>query len=296
MRALHPAPARPRGAARRAPRRLAATPSDDAPPPPSRAAGGRDDVSPGLKAAWYGAEALGDVVGAIKGNNTTATTMTRADAASSTLPRADALAAIRRDYDAVYFVSGAGDMEAYDEECVFADPFASFAGVARFKKNVANLGGLLTDVRLDVTGWDERDDVLVTRWTFSGILTAFPWRPRLAAAGATTHTFDARTGRVVRHYEDWATAPGEVVRNLLKPSARVPSSRWEVWADAMYRGAYDAAYRAAAPAVTAGALVNAVWARAASGGGAAGVGELVLWCGVVAGVAASVLDKLPRAK
>ena len=46
--------------------------------------------------------------------------------------------------DVNYFVSGKGDMEAYDPECLFADPFAGFNGVDRFKQNVSNLGGLMS--------------------------------------------------------------------------------------------------------------------------------------------------------
>lgn len=38
---------------------------------------------------------------------------------------------------------GVGEMEAYEPDCTFADPFTSFDGVERFKKNVSNLGGLL---------------------------------------------------------------------------------------------------------------------------------------------------------
>ena len=90
--------------------------------------------------------------------------------------RADAIAAIRRDYSSNYFVSGrgeknailppaqpptayqmsclymlmlmcalldAGDMAAYEDDCLFADPFAGFNGVERFQKNVSNLGGLM---------------------------------------------------------------------------------------------------------------------------------------------------------
>lgn len=37
----------------------------------------------------------------------------------------------------------AGDMTAYADDCLFADPFAGFNGVERFKKNVSNLGGLM---------------------------------------------------------------------------------------------------------------------------------------------------------
>ena len=34
-------------------------------------------------------------------------------------------------------------MVAYADNCLFADPFAGFNGVERFKKNVSNLGGLM---------------------------------------------------------------------------------------------------------------------------------------------------------
>lgn len=42
-----------------------------------------------------------------------------------------------------YFISGRGDMADYDPECLFADPFVSFRGVERFKKNVSNLGAFM---------------------------------------------------------------------------------------------------------------------------------------------------------
>jgi hypothetical protein len=34
-------------------------------------------------------------------------------------------------------------MAAYEDDCLFADPFAGFNGVDRFQKNVSNLGGLM---------------------------------------------------------------------------------------------------------------------------------------------------------
>ena len=57
--------------------------------------------------------------------------------------RDDVVAAIKDDYAADYFISGKGEMAAYDPQCLFADPFVSFRGVERFKKNVSNLGGLM---------------------------------------------------------------------------------------------------------------------------------------------------------
>lgn len=40
------------------------------------------------------------------------------------------------------------------------------------------------------------------KWRFSSILK-LPWRPRLAAAGATTYVFDKESGLVVEHIEEW---------------------------------------------------------------------------------------------
>ena len=58
------------------------------------------------------------------------------------ITRSDVIASLKEDYANNYFVSGAGSMEAYEADCEFADPFASFRGTKRFKKNVGNLGGL----------------------------------------------------------------------------------------------------------------------------------------------------------
>jgi hypothetical protein len=45
------------------------------------------------------------------------------------------------------------------------------------------------DIKLDVTGWEEKETELQTQWRFSALLS-LPWRPRLAASGGTTHVFD----------------------------------------------------------------------------------------------------------
>ncbi len=44
-------------------------------------------------------------------------------------------------------------------------------------------GALLSEVSLELTSWEEREEEVEVGWRFSGIL-ALPWRPRLAAAGA----------------------------------------------------------------------------------------------------------------
>lgn len=42
------------------------------------------------------------------------------------LSREEVLAEIKRDYESNYFVNGSGDMNAYEEDCLFTDPFSGF--------------------------------------------------------------------------------------------------------------------------------------------------------------------------
>jgi len=180
------------------------------------------DVGVGLKAAWYGAEALGRVVGS---SDTTGDA--RATDGAPIVDRAGAVAAIREDYESVYFVTGDGDMRAYDDACEFADPFASFRGLGRFQRNVRNLGAFCRDVELKLTSFEETEEGVQTEWTFSCVLD-LPWRPRLAAKGGTTHALSAEH-RVVRHYERWDVEPKKVLTQLLKPASKIPENQAEVF-------------------------------------------------------------------
>lgn len=120
---------------------------------------------------------------------------------------------------------------------MFADPFVSFKGTERFKKNVSNLGALISDVDLEITKWDVTADAgtLEAHWRFSAILD-LPWKPRLAAAGSTTHIIDTSRGLVVEHIERWKSEPGEVVERLLRPAAKVPTNSWETFMSCLSDG------------------------------------------------------------
>lgn len=52
-----------------------------------------------------------------------------------------------------------------------------------------------------------------------------PWKPRLAAAGGTTHVFSPRTGKIVRHIERWDVEIDRVLKSLLVPANRLPTNR-----------------------------------------------------------------------
>lgn len=280
-----------------------------------------EDLGLGLKSVWYAAEALGNVIGATKGgggesdagtnNNAkqggsgSPSTSSTSFSASSPLPRALALEMLRADYDVDYFISGKGEMRAYAEYCEFRDPFAGFKGTARFKNNVSNLGSSLEEARTDLLSWEEGTEggggFLKTTWRFSGIVGLLPWRPRLAAAGSTTHVFDPETGLVVQHIEAWASSPSEVVRSLLRPANKLlPANRWEVAAACLYEGDLKGLWFASAGGVAkvAGALAagsSAVKLLLSSGGefeGGPGAAELALLLLALSAAVTVVLETL----
>lgn len=239
-----------------------------------------------LKSVWFGAEAFGNLLAAFRGA-TNAPTNVRTHA--SRITRSEALEAIRADYDAKYFVSGAGDLSAYSPMCRFADPFAAFKSTDRFKRNVSNLGGMLRDVQLDIIEWEEGENSLSTKWRFAAILD-LPWRPRLAAAGGTVHVFDPESGLVVEHIESWDVEPGKVLRSLLKPSSKVPTNNWEVLLNALNEGDPKGVWLASSGNVaklSAGLLFVSVIATVVNGEG------LPVWpvaaCSLVAALVTEVL-------
>jgi len=190
----------------------------------------KPDPGLGLKAVWIGAENFGKLVGLGKGKPGAAERRPL-----RTMSRGDVVQSIRDDYSVNYFVSGKGDMEAYDPECLFADPFAGFNGVDRFKQNVSNLGGLMEDIQLDLTEFQEDGDEVRTKWKFSALLQ-LPWRPRLAAAGGTKHVLDKESGRVVKHIESWDVKPGKVLLELVKPANKTPANKAEAFMLGLSRG------------------------------------------------------------
>ncbi|ABO96035.1 predicted protein, partial [Ostreococcus lucimarinus CCE9901] len=97
----------------------------------------------------------------------------------------------------------------YAGDCEFADPFVSFRGLDRFRANVANLGGMMREVDLQIKSFEETEDGVQTEWRFSCVLD-LPWRPMLAASGGTTHVLNDEN-RVVRHYERWDVDPKKVL-------------------------------------------------------------------------------------
>lgn len=53
------------------------------------------------------------------------------------------------------------------------------------------------------------------------------------------------TGKVVKHIEAWDVEPGAVVRSLIRPSARMPTTPWEAFFSALDAGDPKGAWLAA---------------------------------------------------
>ncbi|CAM9206082.1 unnamed protein product [Chrysoparadoxa australica] len=178
---------------------------------------GEEEPSLGLKVAWYGSEAFGDLMGALSGGKS-AEKSQELDR-SSKLERGEAIASLRADYEKVYFVTGDMDMNLYEQDCTFADPFVSFDGLDRFKKNLDNLGSFMEDVDLKVTSWEEKEDSLKAKWRFRCTL-GLPWKPTLAASGGTEHYFNTESGRIERHVESWDIEPVNALKQLITPGRK----------------------------------------------------------------------------
>lgn len=194
-----------------------------------------------LKAAWYGSELLGIAASYVRSpKNVEETPELALDDGSGVIDRAAVVESIKGDFQRSYFVTGffagalfsdvllsvllfvliffmcsfAGNLalDAYEENCEFADPAGSFRGLRRFKRNCSNFGSLLEKSNMKLMKWEDsevsitsiiavvivRDDLYVFlffrdkqknlcwmqekaigHWRFSCTLS-FPWKPILS--------------------------------------------------------------------------------------------------------------------
>lgn len=57
----------------------------------------------------------------------------------------------------IFFLTLSGDLtlNAYEEDCEFADPAGSFKGLQRFKRNCTNFGSLLEKSNMNLMKWED---------------------------------------------------------------------------------------------------------------------------------------------
>uniref|UniRef100_A0A2N9F5Y2 Uncharacterized protein n=1 Tax=Fagus sylvatica TaxID=28930 RepID=A0A2N9F5Y2_FAGSY len=150
-----------------------------------------------LKVAWYGSELLGIAASFFRSpSNVEAPerVLELAGDGSGVADRSVVVETIKDDFERSYFVTGNLTLDAYEEDCEFADPAGSFKGLHRFKRNCTNFGSLLDKSNMKLMKWEDFEDKGIGHWRFSCILS-FPWKPILSATGYTEYYFDAQSGK-----------------------------------------------------------------------------------------------------
>ncbi|XP_030492369.2 uncharacterized protein LOC115708281 [Cannabis sativa] len=176
-----------------------------------------------LKVAWNASELLGIATSFFRSpNNAEAgeVALELARDASGLVDRAAIVKTIKEDFERSYFVTGNLTLDAYEDDCEFADPASSFKGLRRFKRNCTNFGSLLERSNMKLMKWEDFEDKGIGHWRFSCVLS-FPWKPILSASGYTEYFFDPQSGKVCRHVEHWNVPKMVLLKQIFRPSRRL---------------------------------------------------------------------------
>jgi Uncharacterized conserved protein (DUF2358) len=163
--------------------------------------------SPLTKVPWYAVEAFGKMFGNRVSSNDSNDDDRRMRLPTSMQETQDR---IRVDNEREYFLSGQIDELIYSPDCVFADPFVSFAGRDRFVENLANLGSFITSYSARPLQYsvDEANLTVTTKFMVKLELN-LPWKPVLAWPWGVQCIIDPDTHLIVRHIESVRSVPGE---------------------------------------------------------------------------------------
>lgn len=183
-------------------------------------AGTKEDMNLLTKSSWYAVELFGNVFGK-KGKSEDSSDDT-AEVSLSNGPSSldETLQRINDDNDRYYFLSGEIDSLIYDEDCVFADPFVSFAGRDRFIQNLQNLGSFITkyDAKvLDYSSVSYEDSIPIIQTKIMVKLELnLPWKPVLAWPWGVKYEIDPETFLIKKHEESWNIEPLEGVKMIFR--------------------------------------------------------------------------------
>ncbi|XAR63027.1 hypothetical protein NMG60_11022812 [Bertholletia excelsa] len=174
-----------------------------------------------LRVAWYGSELLGIAASFFRPPSSVEAPegggRELALDGSGVVDRILVAESIKKDFERSYFVTGNLTLNAYEENCEFADPAGSFRGLRRFKRNCTNFGSLVEKSNMKLMKWEDAEDKGIGHWRFSCVLS-FPWKPILSATGYTEYYFDAQSGKVCRHVEHWNVPKMALFKQILRPS------------------------------------------------------------------------------
>ncbi|KAG8363301.1 hypothetical protein BUALT_Bualt19G0008000 [Buddleja alternifolia] len=180
-----------------------------------------------LKIAWYGSEFLGVAASFLRSpvkNEAAGDSLELSVDRFGKIDRAAVVETIKEDFEKSYFVTGNLALDAYEEDCEFADPAGSFKGLSRFKRNCTNFGYLLERSNMKLMKWEDFEDKGIGHWRFSCVMS-FPWKPILSATGYTEYYFDEKSGKVCRHVEHWNVPKMTLLKQILKPSRKLKNKK-----------------------------------------------------------------------
>ena len=185
----------------------------------------KEDMNPLTRASWYAVEAFGKVFGS-GGTPANESASASSDAIDFTQPPATLKEALRRielDNERQYFLSGQVDVEAYDPDCLFADPFVSFRGRQRFVDNLANLGSFITKYSARPLGYEVSDDECTVQTKIMVKLELnLPWNPVLAWPWGVKYEIDPSSKLITAHIESWDIEPWAGVKQIFrKPTVTI---------------------------------------------------------------------------
>jgi hypothetical protein len=184
--------------------------------------GTKSDMNPLAKSVWYGVEKFGQIFAPKSSSDSIAAVGIDQQKPPSSLE--ETVERIKLDNDRCYFLSGNVDEYIYDDDCIFADPFVSFSGKARFVENLKNLaGGFITKYDAKVIAYTDlfRDDESQIPTIETKIMVKLelnlPWKPVLAWPWGVTYKINPNNYLITDHIESWQIEPIEGIKQIFRP-------------------------------------------------------------------------------
>jgi hypothetical protein len=176
-----------------------------------------NEMNPLVKSSWYAVEVFGKFFGKSDSKGE--------DLDPSKPPKSlkETLRRIELDNERLYFLSGQVDKLIYAENCVFSDPFVSFAGRDRFVDNLKNLGSFITKYDAKMIGYNiNQNELSVDTKVMVKLELNLPWKPILAWPWGVSYEIDKETFLIKTHRESWDIAPFEGVKQIFrKPTLKI---------------------------------------------------------------------------
>lgn len=97
----------------------------------------------------------------------------------------------------------------YDCDVYFKDPLNEFRGVDRYQKMIGFLGTFFSNINLELSNIELKEDTIKTEWTLN-LTSPLPWKPRLSIPGWTEMKLNSDR-LIASHIDRWHISPLNVL-------------------------------------------------------------------------------------